>query len=259
MSDYGWIKLHRELINHPIWQNSTPEQKVVLITLLCMANHKKNKWEWMGKEYVVQEGQFITSLDSIVKACGKGISKQNVRTAINRFEKLNFLTNESTKTGRLITIANWGKWQTLVDVSNKAINRKSTNNQQRPNKELTPNKNVKNEENTYIVEIVSALNRACKTNYRSSTKETQKLITQRLSEGFTLDDFYKVIETKSAQWLGNDEMKKYLRPQTLFGRNFEAYLNEATSGRENKELRKIVSHEEIEARKRAEVEQWKNL
>ncbi|MFS1351445.1 hypothetical protein ACLZX5_14425 [Enterococcus faecium] len=37
----GWIKIYRQLLEKPIWQESTPEQKVILITLLSMANHEK--------------------------------------------------------------------------------------------------------------------------------------------------------------------------------------------------------------------------
>ncbi|MCA5964224.1 hypothetical protein LC724_33295 [Blautia sp. RD014234] len=39
--DKGWIKIHRELLDKPIWQLSTPEQKSILITLLLMANHRE--------------------------------------------------------------------------------------------------------------------------------------------------------------------------------------------------------------------------
>ena len=39
------------------------------------------------------------------------------------------------------------------------------------------------------------------------------------------EDFYKVINIKSKQWL-NTDMEKYLRPVTLFSNKFEGYLNE---------------------------------
>ncbi|EPF5050210.1 hypothetical protein ACSSTF_004802, partial [Escherichia coli] len=91
----GWIKLYRQLLAKPIWQESTPEQKVILITLLSMANHEEREWEWQGAPYKANPGQFVTSLESIRKKCGKGISLQNVRTALKRFEKYGFLTNES--------------------------------------------------------------------------------------------------------------------------------------------------------------------
>lgn len=107
----GWIKLYRQLLEKPIWLESSPEQKVILITLLSMANHEEKEWEWQGVPYKAKPGQFVTSLESIRKKCGKGISLQNVRTALKRFEKYEFLTNQSTKQNRLITIVNWGIYQ----------------------------------------------------------------------------------------------------------------------------------------------------
>lgn len=143
----GWITLYRELIKKPIWLNSTPEQKTILITLLLMANHEENEWEWKGQKFTVRPGQMITSLNSIVDKCGKGITTQNVRTALKRFEKLGFLTNESTKQNRLITIVNWRKYQSVESKPNKDSNNQLTNDQQRPNNQLTTNNNENNENN----------------------------------------------------------------------------------------------------------------
>lgn len=112
-----------------------------------MANHEPNQWEWKGKKYIVKSGEFITSLEKIVAKCGKGITTQNVRSALKRFEKLQFLTNESTKQNRLIKIENWGLYQDEENQPNKATNKEVTNDQQRPNKEVTTNKNDKNDKN----------------------------------------------------------------------------------------------------------------
>jgi hypothetical protein len=63
---------------------------------------------------------------------------QNVRTALKRFEKLDFLTNESTKQGRLITVVDWELYQEQEEPPNKESNSHLTKTQQRPNKQLTP-------------------------------------------------------------------------------------------------------------------------
>ena len=134
----GHFKVWRELFTKPIWTKSTPEQKAILFTLLSMANFKENEWEWNGEKFKVEKGQFVTSLESIKLACGKGISTQNVRSALIRFEKLGFLTNKSTKQGRLITIMNWALYQPEKKQGNNATDKEVTKNQQRGNKELTP-------------------------------------------------------------------------------------------------------------------------
>lgn len=222
----GWVKLHRALLKKPIWQLSTPEQKSILITLLLMANHEENKWEWNGQPYHCNPGQFVTSLESIANECGKGISVQNVRTALKRFEKYDFLTDESTKSGRLITIVNWDNYQLSECEANKDDNSHLTDGQQTANRRLTPNKNIKNDKNIIYKDIVEYLNEKAGTNYNPSTKATQTLINARLKEGRTVEDFKVVINKKVAEWKGNKDMEQYLRPQTLFGTKFESYLNQ---------------------------------
>lgn len=142
----GFFKIYRELFEKPIWLNSTPEQKVILIALLGMANHKDNEWEWMGVKYKTAPGQFVTSLNKIASTCGKGITIQNVRTALNRFEKFGFLAQESSKSNTLINIVNWAIYQAESKTPNKETNKELTKNQQRPNKDLTTNKNERMKE-----------------------------------------------------------------------------------------------------------------
>lgn len=159
MDSNGYIKLYRCLLEHPIWKTSTAEQKVILITLLEMANHAPAKWVWKGKEFEVDRGQMITSIPEIKRAAGKDISDMNVRTALKKFEKVfEFLTDESTHTGRLITIVNYSKWQDLEDSTNRQTNRQLTDSQQTANRQLTANKNnkknKKNKNNIYKPPIV---------------------------------------------------------------------------------------------------------
>ncbi|EAD1243122.1 TPA: DnaD domain-containing protein [Listeria monocytogenes] len=143
---HGWIKLHRDLKEKPIWKSSTPEQKTILVTLLMMANHKENEWEWMGKPFKAKPGEFVTSIKSITEECGKGISSQNVRTALKRFENYGFLTKESTKVNTLINIVNWGVYQESENTLNTLANNQLTNDSQTANKQLTTNKNVRTKE-----------------------------------------------------------------------------------------------------------------
>lgn len=75
-------------------------------------------------------------------------------------------------------------------------------------------------------EIIEYLNSKAGTNFRVNSKDTRKHIRARFDEGFTLDDFKKVIDIKSADWLNDPKMAKYLQPSTLFGTKFENYLNQ---------------------------------
>lgn len=74
-------------------------------------------------------------------------------------------------------------------------------------------------------EILEYLNSKLNTNYKNTSKKTQSLVRARLNEGYTIDDFKKVIDIKCDEWL-NTSMSKYLRPETLFSNKFESYLNQ---------------------------------
>lgn len=92
------------------------------------------------------------------------------------------------------------------------------------------------DKNKYIVEqsptmcpfkeIIEYLNQRTSKNYKYSSKATQRHIRARIKEGFSLEDFKRVIDWKVSEWAGTD-MEKYLRPETLFGTKFEGYLNAA--------------------------------
>jgi uncharacterized phage protein (TIGR02220 family)/predicted phage replisome organizer len=74
-------------------------------------------------------------------------------------------------------------------------------------------------------EIISYLNEKTSSRYRN-TETTKRLIHARLEEGFTKEDFFKVIDNKASSWK-NTEWEKYLRPETLFcASKFQGYLNE---------------------------------
>ena len=80
---------------------------------------------------------------------------------------------------------------------------------------------------TEVSYIVSFLNSILGTRYRATSGVTVKHIVARLNEGFTTRDFETVITAKYAEWGKDSRMRMYLRPETLFGTKFEAYLNNA--------------------------------
>lgn len=150
----GWIKLYRKILDSEMYQKLNSKQRDVMITCLLLASHKETKWEYKGEIYTIKPGQFVTSLESLKKHCASDVTIQNIRTALKKLETWGFLTNKSTKTGRLITIVNWELYQSNDDVTNKETNKELTKNQQRANKELTTIKNNKNEKEYKEVVVV---------------------------------------------------------------------------------------------------------
>jgi uncharacterized phage protein (TIGR02220 family) len=93
----------------------------------------------------------------------------------------------------------------------------------------TTKKYIKNNKDILSVlsEVISYLNEKAGTKYRTQVLKTKSLIQARVKEGFEVDDFKSVIDTKVAEWKSDEKMSKYLRPETLFGTKFESYLNQS--------------------------------
>lgn len=155
-----------------------------------------------------------------------------------------------------IDIELWGEkviwYQDLVDSVKDAYSKRINQLPQKPsfrsNKSIqqefptteTPSNEVSNDgstesklkesklkESKYIVEIIDYLNEKNKSDFKTNTNKTKSLINARLKEGFTVDDFKSVIDVKTDEWKNDSHYKKYLQPSTLFGGNFEGYLNQA--------------------------------
>jgi hypothetical protein len=232
----GYVKLHRELMDKPIWRQSIPEHKALLITIMMMVNHAPEEWEWQGKKYRCDPGQTITSIDKLQQMAGKGVTTQNVRGALVRFEKLGFLTNVSTKTGRLITIVNWGEYQANNNVTNKDSNKEVTKNQQRGNKALTPNKNDKNDKNDKNINIPLELEEPLEA-FMDMRKKIKAPMTDRakemllkklneLSDG-DIKTSIKILDQSTMNgWKGIFPIKEKRPPQNQFLRMLEEQENE---------------------------------
>lgn len=85
-------------------------------------------------------------------------------------------------------------------------------------------------------EIIFYLNKKTGKHYKVKTPKTVRLIRARLKEGFAVEDFKAVIEKKCDDWLGNEKMERYLRPETLFGTKFEGYLNETPNNEKDYDI-----------------------
>ena len=174
------------------------------------------------------------------------LTTQKVRTILKKLEKEGYI--------ELLTSGSKGKESTLkITIKQQLFNNNVTNiseqlqqveggKQQQSNNNVTTLSKKKEKDNNIYSLVIDYLNKKANTNYRASTKNTQSFINARVKEGYAVEDFKKVIDSKSREWLGTD-FEKYLRPSTLFGTKFENYLNEANKktptaiGAENKNIK----------------------
>ena len=186
-------------------------------------------------------GQLVASSDKVL-----GLTTQKVRTILKNLEKKGYI--------EFLTSGSKGKESTLkITIKQQLFNNNVTNKseqlqqveggkQQQSNNNVTTLSKKKEKDNNIYSLVIDYLNKKASTNYRASTKNTQSFINARVKEGYAVEDFKKVIDSKSREWLGTD-FEKYLRPATLFGTKFENYLNEANKktptaiGAENKNIK----------------------
>src|SRR5690625_108051 len=148
-----------------------------------------------------------------------GVSKVTISKWINQLKEKGYIDSRITyKEGskeidkRYLTILN----DPIKEKLNTPIKEKFKDN----------NTDINNTSNKDIVEIINYLNDVANKNYRHTTRKTQSLIKARINEGFTVEDFKRVIDIKTSEWNHNPKMQKFIRPETLFGTKFESYLNQ---------------------------------
>lgn len=141
---------------------------------------------------------------------------------------------------------------TQIEQYNKTINRTEEDIDKLSSSEnVDPELKQKSQKIPYE-KIIDYLNRKTNSHYRPTSKATRRLTKARYNEGFTDIDFKTVIDKKCAEWLQDSNMVQYLRPETLFGTKFEAYLNQPDTGpipRRNfgsKPVRKATDWEQVQ-------------
>jgi biotin operon repressor len=136
MLEHGWVRIHRKILKWEWYQKS--EMVHLFLHFLLLANHEDDKWQGQ----IIKRGQFVTGLDQLKK--DTGISRQTIRTCINRLKSTGELTSKSTNKYRLISLINYDEYQTKEEKLTPKLTPKLTVQQHPTNILLTANKNNKN-------------------------------------------------------------------------------------------------------------------
>ena len=202
------------------------------ITLQAFTLEEYEIWKQLNKHCNYETNISGYTVNQLVVNSDKrlNLTTQKVRTILKKFEKEGYI--------EFLTSGSKGKESTLkITIKQQLFNNNATNKteqlqqieddkQQQSNNNVTTLSKKKEKDNNIYSLVIDYLNKKANTNYRPTTKNTQSFINARVKEGYTVEDFKKVIDSKSKEWL-NTDFEKYLRPATLFGTKFENYLNEA--------------------------------
>lgn len=91
---------------------------------------------------------------------------------------------------------------------------------------ITTNIQLNNKYNNSIKEIINYLNIKSRKRFTTKNEFVNNWIIELLDNGYTIDDFKKVIDNKTEEWGNDPDKRKYLRPGTLFNpSNFSKFLS----------------------------------
>jgi hypothetical protein len=240
----GWIKLHRSIKE---WEwYSDLKTRSLFMHLLISVNWKDGNFR--GKN--IYRGQIVTSYSKL--ASESGLTFQNVRTCLKNLMLTGEVTCESTNDFTVVTLTNYGLYQSDSEEATSQVTSELTNDQQstntRTNNQLTRElttieevKKVRSKEGkkviikkdeidytvlrlsqSYIDEIVKIRNKNCPTIKKA--KLTQRIVNSLASEftkahmaGFSIEHVLTEWDTRGWQSFKADWLAKpnYNKPQLI--------------------------------------------
>lgn len=252
MAEVKWIKIATDIFDDEkiLLIEGLPDAYAIITVwfkLLCLAGKKNNGGVFLMNDKIPYTDKMLATIFRM--------NESTVKLALNAFEQFKMIEIVEG----IITIPNWNKHQTLDAYERKKerdrlyqeerrakqralIEKSSDKSSERTSdvavSDIDKEEDKEKDNNIYVPykEIITYLNEKTGKKLRWDVKSNQKEIKARFNEGYTLDDFKTVIDKKYHEWgrkptkeelqRGVNDMRIYLRPKTLFGSNFNVYLNQ---------------------------------
>jgi len=118
-SGKGYIRLHRKLLENPIFTSKPPEWFKIWIFILLRANWRESTFHpRQGESIIVPAGSMVTSLEKL--GTHAALSKEHARRCIDYLVRTHSITLETTHHWTKITILNWATYQQFEDEEHHA-------------------------------------------------------------------------------------------------------------------------------------------
>jgi uncharacterized phage protein (TIGR02220 family) len=222
MANGGYFLIHRRFFNHWLWEERRRYSRAeAWLDLLQQASFADGQRFVSGSVVPLQRGQLFVSTRFLASRWQWNI--KSVHQFLKLLEGERMIEQKVNAKGNTLTLVNFESYQTN---GNAEVNAEET---LRGTKQSNGNKRKidKGVSDSVFEQVAGFLNETTGKNFRATGSALVRGVSARLKEGFTLQDFLKVIEFKQNQWGADAKMSGYLRPETLFGSKFESYLNEA--------------------------------
>lgn len=150
MSEKGWIRLDRRILDNQMWADKPFSKGQAWIDLLLLTNHTAKKILLGNRSVKVQPGMVITSEAKLSERWGWGRTK--TRGFLNWLEADEMIVKKTYSNRTEINIVKWDVYQN-PQTTGQAANKQQINSEQTANKQrVNTNNNVNNVNNVNKVD-----------------------------------------------------------------------------------------------------------
>lgn len=125
----GWIKLHRKILNNPVFLN--PELFQLFNYCVLMANHIEKKIIMNGGEVIIERGSFVTGRKIIAEDTGQ--TESSIYKRLKVLEKLLMISVKSNNRFSTVKVLNYELYQGADNDEEQQSNNKVTTKEQQSN------------------------------------------------------------------------------------------------------------------------------
>lgn len=121
----GWIKLHRSILEHPIWNNA--EHLRAWVYLIFAAAYEPRQVTVGNAVYTLQRGEIVTTM-SLLSYQIK-LTKNQTHYLLEKLKATQMITTESSPVCTRIRICNYDKYQDILNADQTRSQQYATNPQ----------------------------------------------------------------------------------------------------------------------------------
>jgi DNA replication protein DnaD len=208
----GWIKLHRRLLDNPLWLSEKFTKPQAWVDLLLLANHSESFIIVRGIKVKIKRGQVGWSEPKLADRWGWSRSK--VRNFLKLLENEQQIEQQKNNVTLIISILNYNSYQEKEqqNIQQKNSRRTAEEQQKDSNKNV---KNVKNEKNIKkeIYELYESVLKFFPEKYKPKTNK------QKLN---WIDTLNKLVEVDGKDRRTIYEVIKWARNDEFWSKNFRS-------------------------------------
>lgn len=237
---YSWHPIMRSILDHWVWKDRPFSKGQAWVDMILLAQYNPCKKVINGVLIPMEEGQL--AWPKYVLAERWGWSRDKVERYLKMLEDDSMIRQQTSQLTTVITLLNYkelrsvafskqGNGQGNAQGNGQDNDRETHKSQYKKERSKEGKEELQPAAPTLVGQVIAHLNLATGKKFNPKTKATISAINGRASEGATLEDFKRVIDNKTAEWLNDPRMEKFLCPTTLFRPSkFEGYKNQLNAG-----------------------------